>query len=261
MALFFEQAGEGPAVVLLHGFCESSKIWAEFVPVLAGDHRVLAIDLPGHGQNPFEGMPDDLAGFGQQVWATLDEAGVADAVLIGHSLGGYVALAMAAQQPSRIRGLSLFHSSALADSDERKAARDKTIEFLAQNGIEKFVYPTFINFFSTQSRSQLAPQIQAYLDLCARTAVQTAMRTTAVMRDRPDQTALLSTATFPIQLVIGKEDVAVPLEASLRQVHLPARSHALILAQIGHNGMIEAPEDTLNALRQFAQTCQKVASA
>ena len=137
--LSFIEAGKGLPVVFLHGFCETREIWENFLEPLSSVCRVILIDLPGFGGNPPLESPLTIADMAEQVYNTILAIGVDQCIMIGHSMGGYVALAFCEKFPSRLKGLGLFHSTAYADSSEKKQARDKTIDFIERYGTEEFV--------------------------------------------------------------------------------------------------------------------------
>jgi pimeloyl-ACP methyl ester carboxylesterase len=105
-----EVTGEGPVVVLTHGFSATSQMYAATVPALATDHTVVALDLPGHGRSEVSADPADysVATFVAAMLGSLDDVGAERAVFVGHSLGGYLSLELALAHPDRVRGLVLY---------------------------------------------------------------------------------------------------------------------------------------------------------
>ena len=128
--LTYREAGEGLPVVFLHGFCETKDLWHSYMEPLSKVCRVFALDLPGFGDNSPLTDPLTIADMAEQVYNTLINLGIEQCIMIGHSMGGYVALAFSEKFPSRLKGLGLFHSTAYPDSVEKKQARDKTIDFI-----------------------------------------------------------------------------------------------------------------------------------
>jgi pimeloyl-ACP methyl ester carboxylesterase len=253
--LSFIEKGNGPVVVLLHGFCESTRIWDYFIDQLSSQFRVIAIDLPGFGNNPalegditMEELADKVF---KQIYALTSEP----FVLIAHSLGGYVALALAEQQPQTLRGLGLFHSTAYPDSDEKKEARTKSVDFLERLGIEAFIEGFVHPLFHFRNRRFLEKEMELVAEVGKATPTATAIAVTKAMRDRPDRTQVLKDARCPVLFIAGREDKAVDFETSKEQLLLPRQATVHVLAEVAHMGMFERREETLAMCRNFAQLC------
>jgi pimeloyl-ACP methyl ester carboxylesterase len=142
-SVYYKQQGDGPALVFLHGFCESHEIWDETGPELSSDYRVITPDLPGFGKSAILKSPFSIREVGRTVIEFIETLGIRKLALIGHSLGGYVALAIAKERPDLVAGLCLFHSTAQADSEEKRINRNKVIYFVERNGVQPFI-ETFV---------------------------------------------------------------------------------------------------------------------
>ncbi|MFC6996088.1 alpha/beta fold hydrolase [Rufibacter roseus] len=251
--LGYTDSGTGPAIVFLHGFCESKDLWAEFAKPLAKQFRLVALDLPGHGESPApEGF--SMEAQAEQVYLTLQQLQVEKFLLVGHSMGGYVALAFAEKYPELLRGLCLFHSTALPDSPEKKENRLKTIEFVQKHGVEKFMDSFVAPLFAPANRDACQKAIQKMQDIGKATPPKTIEGCLQAMRNRPDRIQVLKEIRVPVFFIAGKEDPAVPLEATLQQCHLPENSMAYFIGEVGHMGMFERTVATRQALLKFAET-------
>ncbi|MDW8296538.1 MAG: alpha/beta hydrolase, partial [Raineya sp.] len=112
-SLAYIEQGTGKNVVLLHGFCESKEIWKDFLPELAKNFRTIAVDIGGFGESAnLLPQPCTMETLAEQVFALLKELQISQAAFVGHSMGGYVALALAEKHPEIIEKLCLFHSTA-----------------------------------------------------------------------------------------------------------------------------------------------------
>lgn len=254
-SIISDTGGSGPALVFLHGFCESKAVWQDFVAPLGAEYRVISLDLPGFGYNdaPREDYTmESAAAFVQQVLAELQ---VEKCVVVGHSMGGYVALALAERWPRLLAGLSLFHSSALPDSEEKKDTRNKTIDFINKQGLDKFMDTFVAPLFYEGNRETQQKAIELLTRIGKQASPPGVVGAIAGMRDRPDRSAVLRGAAFPLQFIAGKQDGAVTLEQTMQQCHLPRESHTLILDHTGHMGMFEKPRVTLQAVQAFAARC------
>jgi pimeloyl-ACP methyl ester carboxylesterase len=254
--LSFRAEGHGSqTVVLIHGFCEDHRVWDGFVPALAARHQVVAVDLPGFGQSELlpADQPPSIERMADALHQTLAGLGVERPILVGHSLGGYVALAYAQQYPEALAGLGLFHSSALPDLPERKQARDRVMAQVRANGVADYVQNLVPGLFASDHRAAHQPVIYELVDRASRLAPEAVAQAAAAMRDRSDRRDILAALAVPVLWVVGGADPVIPLEMSLRQVGLARDSTVHVLAGVGHMGMFEAPSRTLRAVSDFCQ--------
>ena len=129
----FSDTGKGRVVVLLHGFLGSHQIWENTIQSLSKSYRVIAIDLPGHGSTDCFGYVHTMELLAKCVKTVMDSLRLKKYVIIGHSMGGYAGLAFADMYPDNLRGLCLYHSTAYADSDEKKKDRTRSIKVVKAN--------------------------------------------------------------------------------------------------------------------------------
>ena len=241
-----------PTILFLHGFAESQAIWADFIREFPESYQLLTLDLLGHGTNTQPAPSYSMEAQAQYVVEQLTQQGVEKVLLVGHSMGGYVALAFAERYLTKVAGLVLFHSTALPDTEKKQANRDKNAEFVRKNGVEKFMDSFIRPLFAPANRETMREQQEVLENIGKATPEATVLGGLEAMRNRPDRTQVLRDATFPVLFIGGKDDVAVSLESLLPQLALPAESHALLLGNVGHLGYFEAPERTRRAVVDFA---------
>lgn len=241
-----------PTVVFLHGFGEDNRIWTAQVNWLKKDHPVLAPDLPGSGQNPalLPGTPS-IEAMADYVKNLLDEQGITKAILIGHSMGGYIALAFAAKYPEQLSAIGLFHSTTYADNEEKIAARRKGINFIRKNGAAAFLRQSIPNLFADTSRTQHPEWVNHLIEKYAGFNPDSLVYYYEAMIHRPDRSALLQAFDKPVLFLIGEQDKTVPLNDSLQQAHMPSTAFIHILAGTGHLGMLEEEERSNKILKDF----------
>ncbi|QHS60668.1 alpha/beta fold hydrolase [Chitinophaga agri] len=247
---------EKPPVLLIHGFSENNQIWQHQLDTLSEQFNVIAPDLPGTGNTPVT-TPLSIESMAEYVYGLLQSAGITRATVIGHSMGGYVALALAEKYPSLIQGLGLFHSTALADTEEKKEARRKSINMIEKYGNESFVKQTMPNMFSPAYKKEHPEQIESYIQMCLQCPQSSQIAYYEAMIRRPDRTAVLSSVSVPVLFVIGKDDNAIPMQQVIPQISLPHISSIHIFEDTGHMGMWEIPETSLQLLEQFILFCQQ----
>jgi pimeloyl-ACP methyl ester carboxylesterase len=253
--LEYNDTGNGFPLVLLHGFCESRELWKYCEKELAIHFRVIAPDLPGFGESRLEDPEASMEYFADKVKELLDSLKISQCVMVGHSLGGYITLAFAERYESCLKGFGLFHSTAFADSEERKENRNKTITFIEKHGVPAFAQSFVAPLFSLRNRELLRTEIQDLIRIAASSSEHGVIETTKAMRDREDRTSVLKNSTVPVLFVAGKRDGTIPLEKSLEQCHLAKHSIVHFLSEAGHMGMIENKAEAIKILRNYTNFC------
>src|SRR5687768_2773898 len=157
--------GKGRALVLIHGFPENLEIWNEFSETLSKNFRVIAIDLPGFGKTPSIGYIHTMELMAECVKSVMDQLGYRKYVLCGHSMGGYVALAFAELFPKNVAGISLFHSNASADSEEKKKDRTRAME-VVKNDPKHYVSELVNKLFAEPNKEVFKKEIENIRAIC-----------------------------------------------------------------------------------------------
>lgn len=252
----FSDTGKGRVVVLLHGFLGSHKIWANTIEHLSKSFRVIAIDLPGHGDTDCFGYVHTMELLAKSVKAVMDSLKLKKYVIIGHSMGGYTGLAFADMYPDNLKGLCLYHSSAYADSDEKKRDRTRSIKVVKAN---HKIYTTEVikNLFATKNFKYLKEEIAFAQKIAAKTSKQSIIASLEGMKDRPHRDVILGLAHFPVMMVIGEHDNVLPSAQLLEQAELIKNKHVLYLEHDGHMGFLESPKQSNAALKKFIRVCFK----
>lgn len=243
--------GEGKAVILLHGFAEDHSVWEHQTAFLRNHYLVLVPDLPGTGKSQLTN-PLSIESMAEFVYAILVEENISQVTMIGHSMGGYVALAFAEKYPHLLEGLGLFSSTARPDSEEKKEGRQKSIRMMQQYGLESFFRQMLPSMFAATFRNQQAARVDNYIQQALATGTpEGCIAYYEAMMARPDRTEVLKAIQVPVLFVIGKEDQAVPLDNSLPQVTMPAVASIHIFDQVGHMGLLEVYEESNLVLHHF----------
>ena len=237
--LEYELRGKGLPVMLVHGFTEDRQIWDPLLAGIENKYQWILPDLPGSGESVYNGSLAQLKDFAQALYAIMENENIRDIVLIGHSMGGYISLALAEQYPEKIRALGLFHSSSYPDSPEKKEARDKNIRFIQKNGAAPFVEQSIPGLFSDSYKANHPEQIQKLIVRYANFKPESLVQYLDAMKQRPATTGVLESITKPVLFIMGAEDKAVPIKDSLEQCHIPRISYIHVLTHTAHMGMIE----------------------
>ena len=250
----FSDKGKGRAIVLLHGFLESLEIFNGLSDKLSKSFRVISIDLPGHGQTPSLGYIHTMELMAECVKSVLDFSGIRKYVVIGHSMGGYVALAFAEKFPQHIAGLCLFHSTAMPDSEEKKKDRDRAAEVVMHDHTQ-YVTDLIPKLFAKENILLLKDEISKAKQIALNTSKEGIVAALKGMKERPSREMVLKNAKYPVLFIIGKQDIILAWENLLLLAQLPKKSYQLVLDHAGHMGFYEAPEETYKSVRKFSGMC------
>ena len=247
---FFEK-GKGQPVVLIHGFCEIGEMWRHFATSLSNEFRVICPDLPGCGKSPLTLSKNNLEEVAVQLEEWMEENSIYDPILIGHSLGGYVTLALLELMGNKLKAVGLFHSTAFADDEEKKGMRDRTVIFLKKHGVDKFVTSFVPPLFPEERREELDAEINLAIEQAKHSTLEGLIGFTKAMRDRKDRFEVLKNFPGPKLMIAGTLDGAVKIEASRK--HKVAVTDYFELENTGHVGMIERKEESLKIVREFCE--------
>lgn len=244
----YSETGKGTTVVLLHGFLENSTMWNWHIEALSKRNRVVCIDLLGHGQTDCLGYVHSMEDQADMVHHVLHELKIRKAILMGHSMGGYVALAFAELYPEMMKGLVLLNSTSRADSEERKINRDRAVLAVKQN-YTAFIRMSIANLFSEENRERLIPEIELVRNEALKTPLQGIVAALEGMKIRKDREVILHFATYPMLLILGKKDPVLNYDENASQIE--NTKVELVTFDDGHMSHIENREKLTSALIQF----------
>lgn len=248
--------GISEVVVLLHGYCGSSSYWEHILDGLEQSVRIIAPDARGHGRSS---APSDevytMELYAEDIAELLIKLQIHNAVLLGHSLGGYITLAFAEKYAKKLSGFGLIHSTALADSDAAKENRDKAAAALEQDGVKTFVDGLIPKLFAPDNLEALSAEVEQGKKIGYGTSLQGAIGTAKGMKERPNRTQVIEQSELPVLLVAGVSDKVIPVES----VFAASNSWAVKveLGSAGHMGMIEEPKQLINAILSFVKNKQQ----
>lgn len=233
--------------VLIHGYGFDHRTWYPLELAFEG-HDVNYLSLPGFGIEPVTNEYS-IADLAKKFWKHLDEIGIEQANLVGHSMGGYVCLEMLSLHPSRVSSLALIHSHVYADSPEKKAARTDALHDIKTYGPSGFIHKFYNGLFADIDKSDFL------IKMLIRRGLQYDANAwyygTLAMRDRSDHSATLETAKIPVLLLMGGADKAVPSELALKQSTLAERTSIHLYESTGHLSMYENTRQVITDLIQF----------
>jgi len=244
--VFYQDQGQGVPVVLLHGFLETSVMWQELIPALTKNYRVITIDLLGHGATGCLGYLHTMEQMAEAVQAVLCHLKIEQSVVIGHSMGGYVALALIEAYPQSVAKLCLMNSSPFADSPEKQNNRDRAIEAVKYNH-KNFIRMSIGNLFSPDNREQFDGEIERIKMVAMGLPVQGIVAALEGMKIRKDRSALLKKLTVPKLAILGRKDPVLEYDSVREQ--LKRLNIEIIDFPDGHMSYVENKEElTYNIL-------------
>jgi pimeloyl-ACP methyl ester carboxylesterase len=249
--LYFQATGQGRTVLLLHGFGEDGTVWDLQVNNFP-EYTLIIPDLPGSGRSELidvismESMATAMKALLDSFLPENEKVNV-----IGHSMGGYIALAFAELFPEKIHGLGFCHSTAYADSEDKKKVRRKGIDFIRQNGAYPFLQTSIPGLFAPQTKEENPEIIAGLVRKGHNFSASALVSYYEAMIERPDHTEVLKKSKLPVLFIGGIYDNAVPVNDVLRLCILPELSYIHILPCSGHMGMLEQPFETNAYMRQY----------
>ena len=206
----------GTTIVLLHGFLENASMWNEISSELSKRNRIVTIDLLGHGRSDCLGYLHSMELFSETVEAVLKQLRIRKCIVIGHSLGGYVALAFAERNPQKIKGLCLLNATSNEDDQERKQLRTRA-NMMIQNNFTTMVRMSFTNLFSEVSRVNYADEIKNGLDEALKTSIQGYIAGQEGMKLRPNRNHVLAKNDFKKMIITGRKDPVLEIQKSIEE--------------------------------------------
>jgi len=247
----FSDAGEGEALVFLHGYLLSLDVWQKFVAPLTANYRVVCIDLPGHGKSGLVEPVSTMEIMADTVIAVLNSLMISKAVFFGHSMGGYATLALLQKRPDVFKGISLFHSHTLPDNEEVKIKRDREVKLIDKGHKNLLVSQSIPNMFASDLLEKHNKSVQACKQLAKDMGDNEVKAAILGLRSRPDRSKLLSMAPCPCLNIIGRKDNFISFDEVAMKTDLPSDSARLIAENTGHMGFFEEPEFIRTGILQF----------
>ncbi len=251
-ALSYNISGEGDSLLFIHGFGFDSSIWNKIQSLLIPYYQVITIDIPGFGKSPFD-KNASLDSIAKSIDALILHLELPKLVIVGHSMGGYIAAAYHSRFADKLSGLCLFHSHIYQDSAEKKLARTKSIDFIDSRGLRPYMKEMLPDLFFDKAAHQ-----QSIIQFINRMKGSDSVVLTHylnAMIDRNDYEEFFYKTEVPVLFILGKNDPAIASEHAYNQLLLPVTSKICILENCAHMGMIEKPFQTYQQLRSFMHYC------
>ncbi|CAL2113600.1 Pimeloyl-ACP methyl ester carboxylesterase [Tenacibaculum sp. 190130A14a] len=245
--VYYSSEGKGNVVLLLHGFLENSSMWKELSEELVKKHRVICVDLLGHGKTGCIGYVHTMEEMADAVNEVLKSLQIGKATIIGHSMGGYVGLAFAEKYIEKVTGICLLNSTSQADSEERKELRLRACR-MAQTNYEALVKMSITNLFAETSRITFAKEIEVIKKDALKTPVQGYIAATKGMRERKNRETVLK--KIEKRLIISGEKDPI-LHKEFLVLEATRTKTPITFLPLGHMSYIESNKDLTSKIKEF----------
>lgn len=253
-SIVYRKLGHGPVVVLLHGFPADGTLWEQVYNNLPG-FTIIVPELADRGDSVVATAEVTIAGLADMVYSILQEERVDQVVIVGHSMGGYVAAAFAEKYPAVVKGVSMVHSTTTADDEEKKASRKKVIAIIEKGGREAFIGQMVPGLFSDTFKSAHPDKVALQTSKSSQLQASTLIGFYTAMMKRKATSAILENALFPMQWILGIEDTVLPAAKVMKECSVAPINFVNLYKNCGHMSMVEEPEKLVADLGGFLNYC------
>lgn len=247
----YKEEGQGEALLLIHGFCGSSEYWNKVIPKLSDNYRVIAIDLPGHGESGGHENVQEIDQYALVIKDFLEELKIEKVTIFGHSLGGYITLAFAENYSQYLNGFSLIHSTGFPDSSEAKEGRIASAEKIDKDGIHPFIEALVPKLFAPDNVETHKQSMEDVKKIGYGTLPQGAKNALHAMKERKDRTKVLENTELPILLIAGESDQLISTDKTFTASGENIKQ--VVIKGAGHMSMYEAPKELTNTFLTYLE--------
>jgi pimeloyl-ACP methyl ester carboxylesterase len=236
-------------VILVHGFLESSSMWDGIKKSASWKYRFHTVALPGH-RGGSEILPENIEGYSEHISQIFESEKIQDAFLVGHSMGGYCCLDFAKRHSSKVRALCLFHSTASADSAQKKADRLRAMNLVRENK-SAYIRALITSIFAVQNREVQRERILTLCNVAENMSVDAIVAAQHSMMNRKDSVEFLKHRSFPLYYFLGQKDELLSEEKMFSEIQSIPGALAHFSDNSGHMGQYEDPDDAFGFLHRL----------
>jgi len=252
--IHYSDSGNGTVIVLLHGYLESSEVWNGFAEKLKSEFRIISVDLPGHGLSDVYGEVHSMEFMATAVKNLVDSLDLKKVFLLGHSMGGYVALAFLELFPEYLLGYCLFHSQPFADTPAALEKRRREIEIVKAGKKNKMYPDNVIRMFAPSNLEKFSDSLRKSKDIASQIPGEGITAVLNGMMIRPSRLSFMEDGKIPCLWILGLMDNYIPCNIIRANVNLPPNARVIVLKESGHLGFIEEEENSLRAITEFVNS-------
>ena len=248
-ALHIADSGKGEkCVVLLHGYLESMYVWDDFAPLLKDKVRVITVDIPGHGVSVVNGEVHTMEWIADVLRDMLDALAIERVTMVGHSMGGYIALAFCEKYPERLDGVVLLSSTPNPDTELKRENRRREIALVKSGKKGTLAHTAAEAGFAEQNRRRLKSYIDDLEECVHITEDEGIIALLGGMMERKDQNEMLRKLGKPVLFILGRKDGYITAEVAEKMVADHPEAEVVWLDHSGHMGFYEEPERCAEAI-------------
>ena len=247
----YSENGKGETVVFLHGFVEDKSIWDNCISQLSKNFNCIALDLPGSDSTPMDRNYHNLEEVADDINDFLETKEIAKITLLGHSLGGYLALAFGKKYPNKLNGLGLIHSNTVADNDEKKNVRKRLAQALIERGSSDFLKSFFISLTSRKNYARCEDQIEKMNNIGLNLKAEDLAKWSLLMMDRPGSEEFVESLNIPLLFLFGDDDSFYPYNEGIEIAVKCNQFQLSLIRNCGHAGFIEQTEEFNSEIEKY----------
>ena len=255
-SIHYTDQGKGPAIILIHGYLETSEIWNSFAQKLSENFRVITVDMPGHGRSEVFDTIHTMDFMASSVAKLMEYLGLKKAFVTGHSLGGYITLAFAELFPEMLTGYCLFHSQPFADDRGKIEKRNEQISLVLAGKKAQFIPGTITKLYASANLQKFSGALQHSIEIALNVPGNTIISVLKGMILRPSRVSIMESGRVPFLWILGVYDNLIDCKAVQAEVTLPKNAQLVVLENSGHMGFIEEKELAAKVITDFISETQ-----
>jgi 3-oxoadipate enol-lactonase len=246
----YDDVGAGLPLVFIHGFPHNRGLWSPQIGALVDHCRCIAPDLRGFGETTAAG-PYSMDQYADDVAQLISRLEVSRVVIVGLSMGGYVAFAFWRRYKDLVRGLVLADTRSTADTEEAKRKRYELIALAQERGSDAVAAAQITGMLGSTTRENHPDIVERVRQMLAAAPVEGVIGALKAMIDRPDSTPTLPTITVPTLVIVGEEDVLTPPKDARAMHEKIAGSRLELIRGAGHLSNVERPAAFNHVVSEF----------
>lgn len=250
--IYYTVEGTGPPLLLLHGYPLNGDLFIEQRRALSRRFQVITVDLRGFGRSVAPDAEGSIATYASDMFRLLDQLGINDAVVGGHSMGGITALEMTKTAPARVRGLLLIDTTASAPPIFEQALWLGFARQAEEVGVASLVAPIVPEMLTGEARLTRPRLVRIAEAMVLSASVNGAVGGGKALASRPDYADVLPTITVPALIIEGVEDTVTPIPLAQALHEGIADSTLLIVPGASHAANLEKSALVNQAILRWA---------
>ena len=244
------EGGEGPCMVFIHGYMETKEIWLDFAAKYTISYKVIIVDIPGYGESTLTSAVNSMDNIAAVIYQILVLNKISRAIFIGHSMGGYVSLALLDKYPSSVKAIVMINSISSIDDDRKRKDRIKEINLIKKGKKDLLIKFAIPNSYLFKYRNKYKKQIKATINKAINISNENLIAHIMGINKRPDRSGVLLSSKLPYIMIHGKKD-AIFSEEIMNLNFILHKSNFIFVSDSAHMSFIENKLEIQNLLNDF----------